>query len=137
MILTLVLALGAVACGEDSAPSLDDTAWMLESYGPQGAIQALLADTEITAEFAGSEAMLTGSAGCNSYFADYAVDGSALILSGLAWTERACQAPEGVMEQELAYLGVLRTVDRFEVDDNTLRLFGSEGSLVYEAREGE
>ncbi|MFQ5872468.1 MAG: META domain-containing protein [Dehalococcoidia bacterium] len=137
MTLTLVLALGAMACGEDSSPSLDDTSWVLESYGPQGATQALLADTEITAEFDGSEATLTGSAGCNSYFTDYAVEGSDLTLSTLAWTERACLGPEGVMDQELAYLGALGTVDRFEVDDTTLRLFYSGGVLVFEAHEGE
>ena len=137
MTLTLALALLAVACGGDSSPSLDDTSWVLESFGPQGATQTLLADTEITAEFDGSEATLTGSAGCNSYIADYVVEGSDLTLSALAWTERACRDPEGVMDQELAYLGALGTVDRFEVDDTTLRLFYSGGILVFEAQEGE
>ena len=123
----------AVACGEES--SLDDTSWVLESYGAQGAPQSLIADTVITAEFDGSEAMLTGSAGCNSYFSDYAADGSDVTFSTLAWTERACLNPEGVMEQELEYLGVLRDVDRYEVDDTTLRLFYPGGVLVFEAQE--
>ncbi len=110
---------------------------MLESFGPQGATQALLADTEITAAFDGLEATLTGSAGCNSYFADYAVEGRDLTLSSLAWTERACQSPEGVMEQELAYLGALGTVDRFDLDDTALRIFYSGGVLVFEVQEAE
>ena len=135
MTLILMLALGTLACGEGSSPSLDDTSWALESYGPQGATQVLLADTEITAEFDGSEATLTGSAGCNTYFADYAVEGSDLTLSALAWTERACQEPEGVMDQEMAYLGVLGMVDRFEVDDTKLRLFYSGGVLVFEVQD--
>ncbi len=137
MTLTLVLALGAVSCGEDSSPSLDDTSWVLESSGPQGATQALLADTEITAEFDGSEARLAGSAGCNSYFTDYAVEGRDLTLSAPARTKRFCRGPEGVMDQEQAYLEALGTVDRFEVDDTTLRLFYSGGVLVFEAHEGE
>ena len=134
---TLVLALGAVACGEGAAPPLGGTSWVLESYGPLGSTQALLADTEITAEFDGSEAKLSGSAGCNSYFADYAVEGSELTLSTLAWTERGCQGPQGVMGQEQTYLTALGSVDRFEVDDTTLRLFYPGGLLVFEAREGE
>ena len=137
MTLTLVLALGAVACGEDSSPSLDDTSWVLGSYGPQGATHALLGDTEITVEFDGSQGTLTGSAGCNSYFTNYAVEGTDLTLSALAWIERACRSSEGVMDQELAYLGSLGTVDRFEADDSTLRLFYSGGVLVFEAQEGQ
>ena len=137
MPLTLVLALWAVVCGEDSSLSLDGTSWVLESYGPQGATQALLADTEITAEFDGSEARLAGSGGCNSYFTDYAVGGSDLTLSALAWTERFCQGPEGVMDQEHMYLTVLGSVDRFDIDDTMLRLFYSGGVLVFEALEGE
>lgn len=136
MTLTLVLALGAVACGEDSSPSLDDTSWALESYGLQGATRALLAGTEITAEFDGSEDRLTGSAGCNSYFADYAVEGSDLTLSALTWTERGCLNPQGVLDQERSYLTVLGSVDRFDVVDTTLRLFYSGGLLVFETREG-
>ena len=135
--LILVLALGALACGEDSSRSLDGTSWVLESYGPQGATQALLADTEITAEFDGSEARLAGSAGCNSYFTDYAVEGSDLTLSKVAQTKRFCRGPQGVMDQEDAYLTALGSVDRFEVDDTTLRLFYSGGVLVFEAHEGE
>jgi len=137
MILTLVLALGAVACGEDSSPSLDGTSWVLESHGPQSASQVLLADTEITTEFDGSEARLAGSAGCNSYFTDYAVEGSDLTLSTLTWTERFCQGPEGVMDQEHNYLTALGSVNRFQVDDTVLWLFYSGGVLVFEAQEGE
>ena len=136
MTLTLVLALGAVACGEDSSLPLEDTSWVLESQGPQGSTKALLADTEITAEFDSSD-KLTGSAGCNSYFADYAVVGSDLNFSALAWTERACQSPEGVMDQEQAYLEALGTTDHFEVDDATLRLFYSGGVLVFEKHAGD
>ena len=133
--LTILLALGAAACGGDSSSSLDDTSGVLESFGPQGATQALLTDTEITAAFDGLEGTLTGSAGCNSYFADYAVDGRDLTLSSLAWTERACQSPKGLMEQEQAYLGALGTVDRFDVDDTRLRIFYSGGVLVFEVQE--
>ena len=137
MTLTLVLALGAVSRGEDSSSSLDGTSWILESFGPNDATQALLADTEITAEFDGSEANLAGSAGCNSYFTSYAVEDSGLTLSALAWTERFCRSPDGVMEQERMYLTALGSVDRFEVEGTTLRLFYSGGVLVFEASEGE
>jgi len=72
-----------------------------------------------------------------SYFTDYAVEGTDLTLSGLAWTERACQSPDGVMEQEMAYLDALGTVDRFDVGSTTLLLFYPGGVLVFEAQEPE
>ena len=135
--LTLVLALGGVACGEDSPPSINDTSWVLQFYGTQAAPQSPVDDSAITAEFDGAEAKLTGSAGCNSYFAEYAIEGDGLTFFALAWTERFCQDPDGVMDQELAYLTALGSVDRFEVVDTTLRLFYSGGVLVFEAQEGD
>jgi len=134
---TLLLVMAVTACGKDSMSPLDDTSWVLETYGTQGATQAVLANTEITADFDGSDATLTGSAGCNSYFTDYAVQGNELTLSGLAWTERACQSPDGVMDQELVYLGALGTVDRFDLGPATLRLFYPGGVLVFEAQRAE
>ncbi len=135
--LVLILALGVgMACGKDSPASLDDTSWMLQFHGTQAAPQSPVVGSVITAKFDGGEDMLTGSAGCNSYFSEYAVEGDDLTISALAWTERACIDPEGVMDQELTYLTALGSVDRFEVVDTTLRLFYSGGVLVFEAREG-
>ena len=135
VVLSLVLVLGGVACGEGSPSSLDDTSWLLRSHGTQAAPQSPLDDSLITAEFDGAEARLTGSAGCNSYFTSYAVDGNGLTFSALAWTERACLDSEGVMDQEQTYLTALGSVDRFEVVDTKLRLFYSGGVLVFEALE--
>ena len=124
--------MGAAACGDD-AP-LADTSWVLESYGPQAAPLSLIGDTVITAEFDGSEATLSGSAGCNSYSTGHTIADGRLTLSALAWTERACLDPEGAMDQEQTYLTALGAVDRLEADADALRLFYSGGVLVFAAQ---
>ena len=103
--LALLVMGGVAACGDD-AP-LADTSWVLESYGPQAAPLLPIGDTVITAEFDGSEATLGGSAGSNSYSAGYTIADGRPTLSALAWTERACLDPEGVMDQEQTYLTAL------------------------------
>ena len=50
---------------------------------------------------------LTGSAGCNTYNATFTIDGGAIEITPPATTRKICPEPEGVMEQETAYLAAL------------------------------
>jgi heat shock protein HslJ len=72
-----------------------DPAWLVEG-------------TEITIAFEGDTA--SGSAGCNDYAAAYTLDGTSLEFGDIAATEKACLTPEGMMDQEQRYLGVLTDV---------------------------
>ena len=49
----------------------------------------------------------SGSAGCNNYITSYTVDGNNLTIGMAAVTMMFCAEPEGVMEQEAAYLAAL------------------------------
>jgi heat shock protein HslJ len=129
-ILSALTLIGLTACTAAKA-ALEDKEWVLASYGEQGDLQAVLAGTEITAMFDCAEERVTGSAGCNSYFADYDACGNKLSILELAWTEMACMSPEGVMEQEQEYLTLLLDTVTFQVEDSLLTISSSDGQVLF------
>ena len=124
------LVLLAGACGTQST-TLEDTKWFLQNYGEQNNMKAVINDTEITTIFSSSKGEVNGSAGCNTYFAEYNLSGNVLSVSGMAYTEMACISPEGVMEQEQEFLSLLANGQSFEADDTTLTIFCSNGQQLY------
>jgi heat shock protein HslJ len=125
--------MGLAACtGKTETITLEDTTWVLESYGEQGNLQAVLEDTEITAVFDSAEDKVTGSAGCNSYFAGYEIENNELSISAIGSTEMYC---EGLMEQEQQYLSILGGAENFQVQDSQLRISSSGNQvLIFHAR---
>ena len=113
--------------------ALERTAWHLTSYNTGTAIVILIRDTEITVTL--SDGQIEGSAGCNTYFASYSLDGSHIELGPVANTEMYCMEPEGVMDQEMDYLVALAMADTYEIYRNTLTVFDAEGMrfLTYSA----
>jgi heat shock protein HslJ len=108
--------------------------WNLDRYQQvSGAEVPVIQGTEVTALF-GPIGNLTGSAGCNSYNGAFTTSGSNGITIGpLATTMMYCGEP-GVMDQETAYLALLRTSSSYEVTgDGILNLMNSAGTpvLVY------
>jgi heat shock protein HslJ len=113
---------------------LANITWKLEMYrSSSGSNVPVIQTTNVTALF-GSDGSMTGSAGCNSYTGTYTTSGSNGISVGpLATTRMYCGDP-GVMDQETAYLTLLRTVSSYEVtEDGMLNLMNSTGTpvLVY------
>ncbi len=133
-ILSALTVVSLTACGPTKT-ALDDTEWVLESYGEQGDLQAVLEGTEITASFDGAERQVTGSAGCNSYFSSYEVSGNKLSFSAIAQTEMYCDAPEGVMEQEREYLNTLQAAESYEIENGKLQITSVSQVLVFSAEE--
>jgi len=80
--------------------------------------------------FDSAEHEVSGSAGCNSYFGDYEVDGSSLSIPLIGNTEMYCMEPEGVMDQEEQYLQSLRLAESYEVKDGKLRITCSDGTVM-------
>ena len=122
-ILTLI-ALSACSALTPAGASLDGTAWRLSSYAGQPA----LPETNVTIQFEDGRA--GGEAGCNGYGASYKVDGNRIRFEEIASTLMLCTAPEGVMEQEAEFLGSLEQVERFELDEDQLRLIRSDGEAL-------
>jgi heat shock protein HslJ len=118
--------------------SLLGPTWLVTRYnnGKGGYTSALL-DTEITAMF-GEDGSLTGSAGCNNYTSSYEVEGDAISIGPAATTRKMCPEPQGIMEQETAYLAALEAAATYEIQGDTLELRNAEGTrmVTYEAKAG-
>ena len=128
MIFLLSSAFGLAACGS-SEPTLEDTTWVLESYGERGNLQAVLEDSEITAEFKSADGKVGGSAGCNRYFAGYEINKNELtVKSPIGSTMMAC--PEPVMEQEKQYFSLLETVETFQTKNGKLTISSSGNQIL-------
>ncbi len=130
VMLLLSSMIGLASCSYGS--SIEDTDWVLQSYGEFENLKDVLTDTEITAEFVSSEGTVEGSAGCNSYSGSYEVKDSQLSIPGpIAATEMYCMEPEGVMEQERQYLEILQAAKSYSVEDGELQINCGGQVLVY------
>ncbi len=126
IVAVVALAVLAVGCGSSPADSssLQGTKWALVTL--QG--EALLTGTAPSAEFSADQ--IRGSTGCNTYFGTYAVSGNELRLSDLAVTEMWCMEPEGVMDQEKAFLNALNSVASCQVETGRLELYNKAGTQI-------
>ena len=133
--LLLIVVLGLIACSTGTGEAmLEDTAWVLESYGEPGNLKVVIADTEITAEFVSAEETVKGSAGCNSYFGSYELKGSQLSIPGpIGVTEMYCMEPKGVMDQEQEYLAVLQLAESYEIDGGELQINCGSQILIFKS----
>lgn len=116
---------------------LEGTTWNLTGILENGGVSSLILDTAITAEFAADT--VAGSAGCNRYTAQLTVEGATVKIGPAGTTRMFCAEPEGVMEQEQAYLAALEQATGIEVSRNTLRLTNAEGAplLTFSAAAAE
>lgn len=109
---------------------LSGTSWQVISYnnGKQAVVSVIIG-TELTAEF-GDDGELKGNAGCNDYFGPYETDDKAISMGPFGTTRKACQEPEGVMEQETLYLQALESAAVYKIDGNKMEMRTSEGSMA-------
>ena len=146
--LALALVLWLVGCGgpeQTSTPALETLRITSSSDGLDGSEWTLTTlkgaelfpGTNITLDFAGGQA--SGFAGCNAYGGPYlAGDGGALSISTLGVTAQACLEPEGVMDQEGAYLADLQEATGYRVMGDQLELLDAGGeSLLAFVRKAE
>ena len=109
-----------------------DQEWILELITENGQGKKPVADTEVTLRFSAEK--LTGSAGCNGYFASYQTgDDRQLSITDIASTEMWCLQPEGIMEQETKFLQWLNKANSYRINDDQLTLYGNdqEQKLVF------
>lgn len=127
VLITFALLLTACIGNSAGRSVLEGTAWVLTSYNDTIPI----ASTQATIQF--EDGQVSGNASCNHYGGTYEIEGDTIRFSDLFNTEMACQAPEGVMEQEQKYLEMLRSAQRFEMDGGVLRIYtDSGGTLTFE-----
>ncbi len=129
ILITLLIAAGCT--GKSPVPSglsLDGTGWTLTGYVSNGTSLQPLNGTTVTMVF-GDAGQITGSAGCNHYFARYDMKGTAVTIGQAGSTEMYCAAP-GVMEQESTYLVLLGKVASVTAGNTSLTFTDAKGSTI-------
>jgi heat shock protein HslJ len=120
----------ALATFAPQATGLAGTAWEVTGYNNgRQAVVSVQTGTRLTVEFM-SERRVSGSAGCNSFVGTYTAAGSVLTIGPLASTRKACLQPEGIMEQEAAFLRALETVATARREGERLELRTASGALA-------
>ncbi|MCM1984971.1 META domain-containing protein [Lyngbya confervoides] len=117
-----------------AAPPLINTPWQLMSYNNgQGAVVSAMSGVVVTAQFH-DDGRLTGIAGCNHYMANYVSTENTLAIAPSVRTRKLCRQPDGVMEQESAYLKILETAETYRIEGERLILVNSAGATVAQLR---
>jgi heat shock protein HslJ len=120
----------ACGAGPASGADLQDTRWVLLTLGGEPP----LTGRAPSAEFSTDE--ISGSASCNTYFGSYEVSGSEMTIGDVAHTEMWCAEPEGVMDQEQAFLAAMASVARYRLAGEQLELLDGTDAvlLTFEAQ---
>jgi heat shock protein HslJ len=110
---------------------LENTIWMLKSFGPPGAETPLVEESMITLILAAGQA--GGFGGCNGYGGTYQVHEQDISFGQITSTLIAC-VDERTTEQEGRYFQALDTASSYEMEDNQLRITYDDGAglLVFE-----
>ena len=115
-----------------------DQEWFLVSFDDQGNKKKVIANTQTTIQF--STERLSGSAGCNRYFADYQLKNRYdLTIERIVATEMACPDPVGIMQQEDTYLQLLSRSKAYYIRDGQLTLYNEDKVtiLIFQQQENE
>jgi len=106
-------------------PALKDTEWLLTSLLGD----SLLEGSRITLNLGGEG--FEGYAGCNNYGGEYgAADGGILLTSDIYHTALGCPIPEGIIEQETAYLQALRSSATYQLMDGHMEIADASGETI-------
>ena len=115
-----------------------DQEWFLVSFDDQGNKKKVIANTQTTIQF--STERLSGSAGCNRYFAGYQLKNRYdLTIERIVATEMACPDPVGIMQQEDTYLQLLSRAKAYYIRDGQLTLYNENKVtiLIFQQQENE
>jgi heat shock protein HslJ len=104
--------------------------WVLNGIVHNGAIVTTWIDEEITAEFI--DGQIAGSAGCNSYFAGYDIDGDALTFGSVGSTKMLCDEERNQREAE--FLAALAAVAGHTIQRDRLTLTDADGNQLIQFR---
>lgn len=124
--------------GTKPAPGLEDTLWVLRSYGQPGSLKSVLAgadgmaNVEITVLFTRATGKVSGKSGINTYGGDYRLEGSRLSVSKVMLT--AMGGPQPLMDQEQAYMSLFSAMDSFRISGGELQINCGQQVLVYSAK---
>lgn len=111
--------------------ALEGTTWTLSGLVENESVTSMAGDEEITAIF--EDGQLSGFAGCNSYSAEYSVEGEVLNLGEVVSTLVACE-DEARNEREQAFLGALQNAAAYQIERENLTLLDASGNPLLHFR---
>jgi heat shock protein HslJ len=123
-LMLLVVLLVGCRPGPADGRSLEDTQWALVTLQGEPPLTGATPSAEFSADQIG------GSTGCNHYFGRYQVSGSDITISDVARTEMYCADPEGVMDQEDAFLAALASTASYRFTGAQLELLDGTDSVI-------
>ncbi len=115
------------ACASSGASATPKGEWTLVSYGDASDPTPALPDVETSINF-NEDGTFGGNVGCNSFGADYKVDGDQITFGSIVSTMMFCNE---ISTQESAVLAILtdKTVS-FTVNGDQLTLTSTNGASV-------
>ena len=129
-LIIILIMVSLLGCSQKTN-ELADTSWELVSLNGKELIEG----TAITLVF--TETYLGGQMGCNGYGGSpdtgkYNIkrDGTFQIGDPFAVTVQLCTEPEGIMEQEAAYIEALMNAAKFRMVDNRLEIDNGIGETI-------
>lgn len=122
-----VLSAGAAFAGIEDLAGLE---WrVIEIRYEDGKMRETLPNTNVSAIFS-DNGNVSGSAGCNRYFAAYSASGESIKIGPAGATRKMCAWPKGIMEQESAFLRALESAAGFRVYGARAALLDSRGEVA-------
>ncbi len=129
--LILSAAMIATSCTTTSS-GLDDTSWLLESYGTPGDLTGVIDGTNVSLEFQAG-GIVTGSTGCNVFQGTYRAKGDALTIQYQISPGPRCDL-SAIVEQEQMFLAIIVLAQRYAIEGDTLTIDCGERTLVFRRR---
>lgn len=110
--------------------SLTKNLWQLQQYNNgRGGVVSLVIGTEINL-IIDEQGKLSGNAGCNQYKSQWQGTSEKFQIASTASTKKFCEKPEGIMEQETAYLSSLEKVNSWEIEGDNLVFKDAQGNTL-------
>ena len=103
--------------------------WDVVNLATPNAVTGPIAGTEPSVTFA-DDGTVSATTGCNQGSGDWQLEGDALSISPLAATQRACESPEGIMDQEEALFTALDETAQLSIAGDTLTLLREDGTIT-------
>jgi len=127
VVLIMFVSIFFIGCNSEPI-NLEGSSWKLESYvNNLGHSVSPVSNTKMNLEF--KDERISGSSGCNSYFAKYTQNGNSLSFGLIGATKMYCTNP-AVMEQETTFLSSLALIKTFKVEGNKLKLIDGNGKVL-------
>jgi len=112
------------------AQALAGSEWDVTMFNSgREAVVGLIDGTAINIFF-GKDGELSGNAGCNQFIGGYTVAGNAIEIGRLGATFRFCAEPEGLMEQEQAFLAALQSAAIFRMEGDKLEMRTADDAIA-------